>query len=88
MIDPGIVSPFFDRSLFAAVTYTHVFYMSREIGTGLNQLKPPSAGPDAAGTYEQSVDVLNLNLEWRFGGAPSAKAPQGEAAAEAAGEAG
>ena len=68
-----------DRSLFLALTYTQVFYMSREVEVGLRELKPPSAGPDSGGTYEQAVGVTNLNLEWRFGESGAVAAAEGEA---------
>lgn len=62
-----------DDNLILALTYTQVFYETREIPVTYNQAKQPSNafistsnGPSSAGTYEQAIGVGNLNLEYRF----------------------
>jgi len=62
-----------DGALVLALTYTQVFYETREVPVTYNQNDQPSNpfsstsnGPSAAGTYEQSIGVGNLNVEYRF----------------------
>lgn len=62
-----------------ATTYTQVIYVPREIrprgqdadNPGLTDItqfgfQPPQRQPDAAGSYEQSIGVLNINVEYIF----------------------
>ncbi len=62
-----------ESQLRLSATYTQVFYESRTIpvvksdsGAPTNGFTGISKGPSAAGTYEQSVGVFNLNAEYRF----------------------
>lgn len=62
-----------DGDLILALTYTQVFYETREVPVTYNANDQPSNafvltsnGPSAAGTYEQSIGVGNLNIEYRF----------------------
>lgn len=61
-----------DGAMRLSATYTQVFYTTRTIevttdgGVPTNGFKSISKGPSAAGTYEQSVGVANLNVEYRF----------------------
>jgi long-chain fatty acid transport protein len=64
---------FLEDRLALAFTYTQVFYETRELGVTLNDAGEPSNpftgasnGPSAAGTYEQSIGVGNLNMEYHF----------------------
>ena len=59
--------------LFLAPTLTQVVYFEREIeptsrdATGRREgFQPPSRAPDIAGTYSQSITLLNLNVEYGF----------------------
>ena len=61
-----------------ATTYTQVIYVPREIrprgkveggsATNIDQFgfEPAQRQPDAAGSYEQSIGVLNINVEYTF----------------------
>lgn len=50
-----------------AATLTPVFYFTREIEVADSQgFDPPSAQPNAAGTYSQFIGVLDVNTEFRF----------------------
>jgi len=65
-----------DDSLKVALTYTQVFYETREVPVTYNEVGgakvasnpfvTTSNGPSAAGTYEQAIGVGNLNVEYRF----------------------
>lgn len=51
----------------ASATLTPVFYFTREISVGESQgFEIPSAQPNAAGTYEQFIGVLDVNTEFAF----------------------
>ena len=54
--------------LFAALTYTHIFYLPRDTGgkNGNADWQIPSKGPDAGGQYKQTIGVVNANLELVF----------------------
>ena len=64
-----------EKTLALAGTYTQIFYISREVaprdrdanGVPVTGLKSPtSLQPDAAGKYERSIGVFNLNVEYTF----------------------
>jgi long-chain fatty acid transport protein len=60
-----------DSALAFATTFTQVIYFEREIQASSQEpvlVKESGArvGPNAAGTFEQSVSVLNLNVEYSF----------------------
>lgn len=62
-----------ERKMNIGITFTQVFYMTRDVpvvtndqGVAYNGYKGAEGGPSAAGTYEQSVSVGNLYLEHRF----------------------
>ncbi len=55
------------HSLAFAATFTQVFYAQREISVEESQpFEAPSKQPNAAGTYKQSISVLNVNGEYTF----------------------
>jgi long-chain fatty acid transport protein len=70
----GARAQFLENTLAVAGTYTQIFYFSREIDprprvdgvpqTGLKS--PTSLQPDAAGKYERSIGVLNVNVQYTF----------------------
>lgn len=50
-----------------SATLTPVFYFTREIAVADSQgFETPSSQPNAAGTYEQFIGVLDVNTEFRF----------------------
>ncbi len=52
----------------AAISYTHIFYASRDT-TGesvLPKLSPPSRSPDSGGQYTQTIGVINANVQLSF----------------------
>ena len=64
---------FADQAMRVGLTFTQVIYFSREIpvvtneaGVSSNGFEGVSAGPSAAGEYQQSVSVVNLYAEANF----------------------
>jgi long-chain fatty acid transport protein len=56
------------KQLHLAAAYTHIFYIGRDT-TGdstLNALENPSKVPDSGGDYQQTIGVLNVNLDFAF----------------------
>jgi long-chain fatty acid transport protein len=58
------------EKLFAAVSYTQLFYLPRDTAgdSQLTELSPKGAprNPDSGGKYKQSVGVLNVNVDVAF----------------------
>ncbi len=54
--------------LFVALNVTQIFYFSRDTGgkSGNAAWQVPSRSPDSGGKYEQSITVVNANLEMVF----------------------
>ncbi len=62
-----------DKAFAIATTFTQVIYFERDIDPSVQEpalLKNPATGtrhgPNAGGKYEQSISLLNLNLEYKF----------------------
>ncbi len=60
-------------SMLLNVSYTHVYYLTREVDprerdADGNEIgfSAPSATPDHAGKYTQNIGVLNLGMEYQF----------------------
>lgn len=50
-----------------AATLTQVFYQNRTVDVGdVTRFEPPSAQPNSAGTYKQSITVLNAYTQYTF----------------------
>jgi long-chain fatty acid transport protein len=50
-----------------AATFTQVFYAEREVAVeDVRRFEAPSAQPNAAGTYNQSISVLNVYTQYAF----------------------
>lgn len=56
------------EQMYAALTFTQLFYFSRDTaGNNRNsQWALPSASPDSGGEYEQTISVVNTNVEFVF----------------------
>lgn len=60
------------KQFAAALTYTHLFYLPRDTAgkSGVTEsgarFAAPSNGPDAGGTYTQTIGVINANVELSF----------------------
>lgn len=49
------------------LTYTHLQFLPLTVNdTELDQLNPPSRGPNANGKYKSWVGIVNIHLDWEF----------------------
>lgn len=74
----GARFPMLSKKMYLAATYTQVIYFGQDIeprgfdaDAGASNIaavgiRDQARSPDSAGTYEQAVGVLNLNLEYAF----------------------
>lgn len=54
------------RRLAVAGSLTHFVFAPRDVESELAEDELPTRQPDASGTYQQLVSVLNVNLDWQF----------------------
>lgn len=55
------------ESIALSATFTQVLYATREVSESKSQpFEIPSKQPSSAGTYKQSISVLDLNAQYRF----------------------
>ncbi|MEI9949227.1 MAG: outer membrane protein transport protein [Pseudomonadota bacterium] len=54
------------RRVHAALSYTHLVFVPRDVKGRLAEYAPPSQSPDASGHYSQQVGVGNANLDVAF----------------------
>ena len=52
--------------IFAALSYTQMLFVPRQVESGLSSYAIPTRSPDASGYYTQSVGYANLNLDVKF----------------------
>lgn len=64
----GVRYALMDKTLTLTSAFTNVFYMSRDIDVRGPMDAPvsPSASPDGAGKYSQSINLLTLGAEYAF----------------------
>jgi long-chain fatty acid transport protein len=54
------------KNLAGAISYTHYFFVPRDITGKAEHFVTPSNGVDTGGTYKQNIGVLNINLMASF----------------------